>query len=105
MKLFLAVFFISTLFLAAPDQDELQAIEANYDGHYGGVFYFVDMEGSSHIFHDIESQAQEKYDLTDGTCDGNKFLVVYRIVYETPEDKEDEDDYGECIIVHLELIG
>lgn len=105
MKLLFAILFSATLFLPLSGQDELQAVEATYDGQAGGVFYFVDIEGSSYVFNDIEPEAQEKYDLTNGSYEGRKFMVVYRIAFSAPEDKEDEDDYGECIIVDLRLAG
>lgn len=105
MKLLFTILFFSALLLSSSNQDELQAVEATFDGQAGGVFYFVDMEGSSYVFEDIDPEAQEKYDLTDGSCEGERFTVVYRIVYTTSEDKEDEDDYGECIIVDLERVG
>ena len=105
MKLLFIVLFSATLLLPSLKQDELQAIEATYDGQAGGVFYFVDMEGSSYVFEEIEPKAQEKYDLIYGSYEGRRFTVVYRIVYAASEDKEDEDNYGECIIVDLELVG
>ncbi|HZJ19338.1 MAG TPA: hypothetical protein VFD35_03155 [Pricia sp.] len=108
MKLLYCLLFSATLLLSTSSQDELQAVEATYDGRGGGYFYFVDMEGSSYAFHDMEPQAQEKYDLTSGKFEGRRFTVVYRIVYDVIEDKEDEEDeydYGECIIVDLEIMG
>ncbi len=109
MKPLFIVLFSLTLLAYPCEQDELQAVEAAYDGQSGGVFYFVDMEGDSYAFYEMEPKAQEKYDLTDGSCEGRRFMVVYRIVYETFEDKEDNDEedegYGTCIIVDLELIG
>ncbi len=130
MKLLLVTLFTVTLLLSPSHQDELQAVEATYDGKSGGVFYFVDIEGSSYAFNDIENNALEKFDLTDARFEGRKFMVVYRIVYNIEKDKEqqyeeqagtgqkeiveqedDKDDenegdvYGECIIVDLELCG
>lgn len=123
MKLLYIVLFSVTLLVSLSKQDELQGVEAAYDGQAGGVFYFVDMEGDSYAFDEMEPKAQEKYDLTDGSCEGKRFVVVYRIEYKTMEDKEEEeyeeegegedeeeeeekeDDYGTCIIVDLELIG
>jgi len=105
MKLLYTLFFFGILLLSTSKQDELQAVEATYDGQGGGYFYFVDIEGSSYAFRDMEAQAQEKYNLTDGNYDGRRFTIVYRIVYDMSEDKEDEDDYGECIIVDFEIMG
>jgi hypothetical protein len=107
MKLAFLILYCYTALQPPTYQDELHAVEATYDGHYGGVFYFVDIEGSSYAFQDIEQSAYEKYDLTDGTCEGTKFMVVYRMEYPVPEDKDEdgEDYYGECIIVDLEIIG
>lgn len=129
MKLLSALLYFAILLSSPSNQDELHAVEATYDGQSGGVFYFVDMEGSSYTFNEIEPRAREKYDLTDGSCDGKEFIVVYRIIYnvekgqeqeesEKPEEgqeiveKEDngdeefeEYDYGTCIIVDLELVG
>lgn len=94
--------FVSTFLLVPPSgQDELQAVVATYDGQAGGIYYFVDMEGSSYVFNNIDSEAKAKYDLDHGTYEGKKFTVVYRILYPSKDDKEDEDNYGECIIVAL----
>ncbi len=123
MKLLSNLFFLSVMLLMSPrGQDELQAVEATYEGHSGGLFYFVDLEGSSYVFNDIEPMAKEKYDLTSNRFEGRKFTVVYRIVYEIKKDKEQQEqeqeaiveedeeseweyDYGECIIVDLEPVG
>lgn len=110
------------LLISPLGQDELQAVEATYDGQSGGVFYFVDMEGSSYAFNDLEPKAKEKYDLTNTRFEGRKFTVIYRIVYQIEKDKEQQEeeqeaivdddeeseeeyDYGECIIVDLEPVG
>ncbi len=105
MKIPLILLFFTTSILYPFIQDELQAVEATYDGQAGGVYYFVDTEGSSHVFDEIEPQLMEKYDLTDGSYEGSTFMIIYQIVYPVAEDKEEEDDYGECIIVDLELVG
>ncbi len=105
MKLLFIVLFSAMALLSSLKQDELQTVEATYDGYAEGIFYFVDIEGSSYVFEEMEPKAQEKYDLTDGNYEGRRFTVVYRIVYTTSEDKEDEDAYGECIIVDLEMFG
>lgn len=100
--------FCTTLLFPVPKQDELQAVEATYEGQSGDVFYFVDIEGSSYAFEGMEPEAHKKYDLDNARYVGKKFMVVYRIEYNSSEDKEEEgdyDDYGECVIVDLELIG
>ncbi|SDE34190.1 hypothetical protein SAMN05421636_104413 [Pricia antarctica] len=122
MKLLSTLFFSVMLLISPLGQDELQAVEATYDGQSGGVFYFVDMEGSSYAFNDLEPKAKEKYDLTNTRFEGRKFTVIYRIVYQIEKDKEQQEeeqeaivdddeeseeeyDYGECIIVDLEPVG
>ena len=77
MKLPFAVLFFATLLLSAAKQDELQAVEATYEGQSGGYFFFMDMEGSNYAFQDIEPTAGEKYDLTDGSCEGKKVYGRY----------------------------
>lgn len=108
MKPFWIILFCTSLIFPLSKQDELQAVEATYEGQSGDVFYFVDIEGSSYAFEGMDAGAQNKYDLCNARYVGKKFMVVYRIEYATSEDKEDEDDYddfGQCVIVDLEPIG
>ena len=122
MKSLAILIFYALLLSPLSHQDELQAIEATYEGHSGGYYYFVDMEGSSYAFRDMEPEAREKYDLTDRSCEGRRFMVIYRNVYKVAQDKEEEEEngivddeeegddeydygYGECIIVDLEIAG
>ncbi len=118
--MFLLITILS--FSTSRDQD-VYSVEVCFDSYYQGIYCFVDIEGTSFQFEDIEPMAMEKYDLTDGGYQGRMFTVVYRVeisVYEEDEgEDEDEDDeeedekeddveqyeYQEKIIVDLEIIG
>ena len=104
MKFLYTVLFLAMSFLPSAEQDELRTIEVTYDGQGEGYFYFVDIEGCSYAFWAIEPEARVKYNLTNESCEGRRFTVKYRSVYETSEDKDDENDYGKFIIVSLQLM-
>lgn len=122
MKLMFApILFIFLVFPIARSQ-EVYSVEGCFDSYVQGTYCFVDMEGTTYQFEDMDPTAKEKYDLTDGNYQGRMFTVVYRIetsVYEDEtedeayeefeeqenEEENDEEAYGAYIIVDLELVG
>lgn len=125
-NLFVPLLFFILMFPATRAQ-EVYSVEACFDSYVQGSYCFVDMEGTTFNFQDMEPSAMEKYDLTDGNYLGRMFMVVYRIEttvyekeereeeqkqeeYEDDENGEEQDDidgseYQEYSIVDLELIG
>lgn len=111
--LFVLLLFLILIFPTTRAQ-EVYSVEACFDSYVQGSYCFVDMEGSTFNFQDMEPSAIEKYDLTDGNYQGRMFTVVCQIeitVYdeenEEEEDEEENDEYEdqEYIIVDLELVG
>lgn len=106
--------FVLLLFLVSMSPvtktQEVFSVVACFDSYVQGFYYFVDIEGTTYEFQGMDPSAKEKYDLTDGSCQGRMFTVVYRMdttVYEkeNEEGEEDNDEYPEYIIVDLEIIG
>lgn len=116
--LFVPLLFMILIFPSTRAQ-EVYSVEACFDSYFQGSYCFVDMEGSTFNFQDMEQSAIEKYDLTDGNYIGRMFTVVYIIettVYEEEEQEQEDDEngqeeddngseYQEYIIVDLEVIG
>ena len=103
--LFLAL-FTSTSSVSTERKQKLWSVQATFDGYFEGTFYFVDIEGTCYEFEEMEPQAKEKYDLTDGTCEGKRFTVVYRVETGRYEDESGEEhEFYENIIVDLEIVG
>lgn len=127
MKSLFIVLLVTILSFPTPRVQELYSLEACFDSYYEGIYCFVDIEGTTYQFQDMEPIAMEKYDLTNGNYQGRMFTVAYRVeisVYEEEEEEqegqeeeiqdekeqEEEDDgeqneYRENIIVDLEIVG
>ncbi len=117
MKLMFAPLLLLILVFPTARSQEVYSVEACFDSYVQGTYCFVDLEGTSYQFQDMEASAMEKYDLTDGNYLGRMFTVVYRIEttvyeYENEDEKEekeeeenDEEEFREYSIVDLELVG
>ncbi|HZJ20675.1 MAG TPA: hypothetical protein VFD35_10035 [Pricia sp.] len=129
MKTLFIVLFVTILSFPFPRVQDLYSLEACFDSYAQGTYCFVDMEGTTYQFQDMDPIAMEKYDLTDGNYQGRMFTVVYRVEISVNEDGEEEeeqegqeeevqdeeeqeeeddgeqDGYRENIIVDLEIVG
>jgi|SRR5680860_1050634 len=115
MKLMFAPLLLLILVFPTARSQEVYSVEGCFDSYVQGTYCFVDMEGTTYQFEDMDPTAKEKYDLTKGNYQGRMFTVVYRIEttvyeYENEEEEEeeeenDEEEYREYIIVDLELVG
>ncbi len=117
MKTLSVLIFFLTPLLPTSDVQEFLSVEACFESYVDGNYCFDDMSGKTYKFCDMEREAMEKYDLTDGNHIGRLFIVVYKIeinVYEEEEPEYDEEEtehdeeeteHEDYIIVDLELIG
>ena len=118
MKYLLSLLCITIFSFQTSRAQELYSMEACFDSYYQGIYCFVDMEGTTYQFHDMEPIAIEKYDLTDRNYyQGRMFTLVYRIEIsghtddsdnkegDTNEDDREQDECREKIIVDLEIVG
>ncbi len=107
----LIVLLITILSFPTPRLQDIYSVEVCFDSYYQDIYCFVDIEGTTYQFKEMEPIAMEKYDLTDGSYQGRMFTVAYRVeisVYEEEEEEEDDVEqyeYEEKIIVDLEIVG
>src|SRR5680860_389880 len=97
MKLMFALLLLLILVFPTARSQEVYSVEGCFDSYVQGTYCFVDMEGTSYQFQNMEASAMEKYDLTDGNYLGRMFTVVYRIEttvyeYENEDEKEEEEN-------------
>lgn len=93
MKLMFAQILFLMLVFPAVRAQETYSVEACFDSYVQGTYCFVDMEGTTFQFQDIEPSAMEKYDLTDASYQGKMFIVVYQSVNNTKEEREEDEAY------------
>ncbi|HDZ14718.1 hypothetical protein LCGC14_0685020 [marine sediment metagenome] len=93
MKLLFKLLLVIMLISFTVKAQETYSIEACFDSYIQGKYCFVDMEGTSFRFQEIEPSIIEKYDLRDASYQGRMFVVVYKSKNTAYEEREEDEVY------------